>query len=223
MSFDFQAVLLDMDGVVLDSMQRHASLWQEILANEGFSIDLNFILHHEGALGPEVLADLWASQGNSGQPPVGSWQRMQEMLDQQAEQYIELHADEVKPFPGVRGLLGKLRARGVPVALVTSSRRSVVERSLPPDIAEAFAYMVTAEDVGKHKPHPDPYLTAARALGVEPGRCLVVENAPAGIESARAAGATCFAVCTTLQPPSLSRAHRVFDDLEQMVRELDLP
>lgn len=220
--FDFQAVLFDLDGVVLDSMGRHASLWQELLAREGLKVEMDFILRHEGALGPEVLRQLWLELGREEQVPPDGQQVMARLLDRQAELYLKLHAGKVRPFPGVRRLLAGLAGRGVPAALVTSSRRALVEGCLPPDMAGGFQAVVTAEDVSLHKPHPEPYLAGASRLGADPASCLVVENAPAGIEAALAAGATCYAVCTTLPPASLDRAGRTFPDLLSLGRGLGL-
>ncbi len=217
----FQAVLFDLDGVVLDSMGHHARLWQELLAQEGLAVGMEFILRHEGALGPEVLHQLWRELGMGEVPETGP-AAMARLLDRQAELYLKLHAGSVRPFPGVRRLLAGLAQRGVPAALVTSSRRSVVAGCLPTDLAQGFKAMVTAEDVSLHKPHPEPYLAGARRLGADPARCLVVENAPAGIEAARAAGATCYAVCTTLPASTLDRAQRTFDDLLSLGRGLGL-
>jgi HAD superfamily hydrolase (TIGR01509 family) len=113
-----------------------------------------------------------------------------------------------------------LSESGKKTALVTSSRRPLVERCLAPDIRAGFSAIVTAEDVSKHKPHPDPYLAGARALGLTPQNCLVLENAPAGIKSALAAGAKCLALATTLDTSHLGCAKEVFTDLFSVMRYL---
>jgi beta-phosphoglucomutase len=218
----FAAVLFDMDGVILDSMQQHAALWQELLAGQGFQVPREFILHNEGSLGAEVLERLFREQGREQAGLVQAQAGMGALLSRQAELYLERHADQVRTFPGAEDLLAGLAARGVPTALVTSSRRALVQRCLEEGLRRRFAAIVTAEDVARHKPHPEPYLTAARSLGLDPARCLVVENAPAGIASARAAGATCFAVCSTLGPAELLEAQAVFPNLEALAAELAL-
>jgi beta-phosphoglucomutase len=218
----FQAVLFDMDGVVLDSMAQHAALWQEILAQQGFDIPLRFILRNEGALGPKVLFDFFRSQGLGQEDYPAMEFRMEELLSLQAQLYLDRYAGRVNPFPQALDLIDALVHERMPLALVTSSRRALVERCLRPEIRQRFAAVVTAQDVDRHKPHPDPYLAAARALNAEPGRCLVIENAPAGIESALASGATCYAVCTTLEPSELAQAHEVFADLGALADHLRL-
>jgi mannitol-1-/sugar-/sorbitol-6-phosphatase len=71
------------------------------------------------------------------------------------------------------------------------------------------AALITADDVRRGKPHPDPYLLGAERLGRDPGRCLVVEDAPQGIEAGLAAGMTVIAVTTTHAAAELDRAHRI--------------
>lgn len=215
----FQAVLFDMDGVVLDSMAQHAGLWQELFAQRGFEVPKSYILENEGSLGPEALLNFLASQG---QGPKAGLDEMQALLDQQAALYIQRHASRVRPFPLAGPLLGALAQRQVPTALVTSSRREVVTSCLDESLRGRFQALITASDVRMHKPHPEPYLTAARTLGVDPKSCLVIENAPAGIDSALAAGATCYAVCSTLEPVHLQKAHQVFAGLGELAQALGL-
>ena len=210
----FSAVLFDLDGVLLDSMEHHVRLWQEVLAGEGVRVSRWFILENEGALDAGVLEGLAAEQGVRLRTP------MSELLARQARLYLERCADLVRPYPWAEELLVGLREQGRRLALVTSSRRALVERCLPARLRECFTVVVSAEDVGRHKPHPEPYLTAARALGLEAERCVVVENAPAGIEAALAAGARCYAVASTLPPERLRRAQAVFPDLVALGRRL---
>ena len=216
----FDAVLFDMDGVILDSMAQHAALWQELLAQEGFQIPLRFILENEGALGAGVLARFLNEQGIASSNSQDASNLIHGLLNRQAELYLSRHAPNVRPYPQALGVLQELNRRKVPVALVTSSRRALVEACLEDKVRALFNAVVTAEDVSRHKPHPEPYLAGASALGKRPDECLVVENAPAGIKSALAAGATCFAVCTTLPAEVLADAHYTFPDLSALAAHL---
>jgi beta-phosphoglucomutase len=218
----YKAVLFDMDGVILDSMGHHADLWLEVLAGEGLEVTRDFILQYEGALGPEVLLKVMLEAGLVDEEPPNLKERMQEMLGIQAKRYIAERAPLVRPYPHAGRFLQALAGIDMPCALVTSSRRDVVAGCLPEELRGRFTALVTAEDVPRHKPYPDPYLSGASALGLAPGDCLVVENAPAGIASARAAGATCFAVCTTLPPERLQEANSVFSDLGELAVHLGL-
>ncbi len=216
----FAAVLFDMDGVILDSMGYHADTWLMLFGQKGLKVSREFVLLQEGALGPETLMDLMRSQGWQGSAQEAR-SIMQNLLDQQVRLYLDQYAPKVRPFPFADQMLRMINSSGVPAALVTSSRTSVVRNSLGP-LYERFQAVVTADDVSRHKPHPDPYLAGARALDAEPGACLVIENAPAGIQAALAAGATCYAVCSTLGPDHLSQAHDTFADLAALANRLGL-
>ena len=220
--FTFDAVLFDMDGVILDSMQYHADVWQELFDGCGFKMSRSYILENEGCLGPEKILTYLGDKGGLNGSGFSGPVVMEKLLDRQAEIYLKRYAPRVKPFDGAAELLAGLSGAGIPTALVTSSRRQVMRGCLPRDLLERFEYVVCAEDVSAHKPDPEPYLKAAAALGREASRCLVVENAPAGIESALAAGATCYGVLSTLSPAHLHRAHAVFEDLHHLRKGLGL-
>lgn len=218
--FSYQAVLFDMDGVVLDSMEQHSAAWLRVMRAAGLSVEREFVLAHEGCLQAEVLEKLLHEQGVVLPPSQGAAEFMLRLLDDQRRLYLDEFAHQVTPFPGAAGLLAALAGQGVPTALVTSSRRDQVESCLPGELLRGFAQIVTSDDVGQHKPHPEPYLKASQALGVAAVDCLVVENAPAGIAAARAAGAVCYAVATTLGREHLAQAHAIFDGLDELAHHL---
>lgn len=209
---------MDMDGVVLCSMQAHANAWQEVLADAGISVSRSFILEHEGCLDAEVLGKLPGAPSE----PKARERLMHALLERQRRIYLERYAADVRPYPGVQEFLKAARAKALGLALVTSSTRALVRQALPGEVVESFQVVITSEDVSRHKPHPEPYLTAARRLGVSPEECVVIENAPAGIASARAAGMTCIALTTTLAPAHLASASVVLSTLEEAGRWLGL-
>jgi HAD superfamily hydrolase (TIGR01509 family) len=108
----------------------------------------------------------------------------------------ELFAAGMVWKPGAPELLAAVRAAGVPAALVTATRRRLVETALETIGRQYFAAVVCGDDTEETKPHPQPYLTAAALLGVPPARTVAIEDSPTGIESARAAG------CVVLGIPS---------------------
>ena len=171
------AVLFDMDGTLVDSDAAVARAWRQ-WAGE-FGVD------------PEV-----AVSTTSGIPAATSVARLRADLDaagvvaaaarQLALQYEDLA--DVTAMPGAHDLLGVLAARDLPWAIVTSADRRLARARLGAARISA-PLVVSVEDVAKGKPAPDGYLRAARSLGVDPGRCLVVEDSDAGLASGRAAGA----------------------------------
>ena len=120
--------------------------------------------------------------------------------------------------PGVVVLPGAvdLLTGGTPAAVVTSSSAELAASRFAKTELPEPAVLVTADDVARGKPDPEPYLLAARRLGVPIADCVVVEDAPAGIESGVAAGATVVAVTTSHPPEALTRAHRVIATLAEL-------
>lgn len=112
------------------------------------------------------------------------------------------------------------------MGMVTGSSRQSVERVLTGDLRKAFDVMITADEVKRPKPDPQPFLIAARSLGLEPAKCLVVENAPFGIRAAKAAGCGVVGICTTLPSDDLQEADWVVQDhgeLEDLLKANHLP
>lgn len=130
-------------------------------------------------------------------------------LDLEPEAIVELLLDRVVADarrginwrPGARALLAACGARGLPCALVTMSYARVVEPVLALLPAGTFGAVVTGDAVTHGKPHPEPYLRAAGALGVDPGRCVAIEDSPTGAQSAADAGAHVLVVPNTVAVP----------------------
>ena len=95
--------------------------------------------------------------------------------------------------PATGELLAEVAAAGVPMALVSSSYRVLVDAVLAQGLGP-FALTVAGDEVGQGKPHPEPYLTAAQRLGVSPARCVVIEDSPSGVAAGEAAGCAVVAV-----------------------------
>ena len=111
--------------------------------------------------------------------------------------------------PGVSELFADLKAVGVPVALVTSSVRPMVEAFLSRLPEGTFDAVVTANDVENHKPDPEPYLRAAQLLGVDPAGCVVLEDSPSGIGSGLAAGTRVVAIPCIVPLPAQDGLSRI--------------
>ncbi len=123
---------------------------------------------------------------------------------------------ERKLFSSVPRLLQRLRQAGCRMSMVIGSSKKSVERVLTPDQARWFEVIITADDVVRGKPDPEPFLLAVRALKTKPEECIVIENAPFGIEAALAAGCAVAAVCTTLSKEDLGQANWIVNDHEEL-------
>jgi beta-phosphoglucomutase len=138
------------------------------------------------------------------------------------EQFIEEKRDyyrsivHVEQYPGAFEVIDELRRRRYKVALVTACAQKNMQHSLDSSRQAHFDFIITGDELPRAKPFPDPYLTAARHLGIKPEECVVVENAPLGIEAAKNAGMYCVAIETTLGKEYLRSA----DCIVQSIREL---
>jgi beta-phosphoglucomutase len=203
-----EAIFFDMDGVLVDSMVFHRLSWQEILGRYGIRLADEFVYRHEGAMGLEVVAGIFEQHQVAFEP-----EQLDAIYALQNALFQERYLNRVTLYPQTRPLLAHCREKGVRTGLVTSSRFNLVERIWSTENLRSFDTVVTADHVRRFKPHPDPYLQALENLGLDGERCLVVENAPAGIQAAKAAGLECWAISSTLPPEHLQEADFVFPDL----------
>jgi sugar-phosphatase len=196
----FAAVLSDLDGVLVDSGAEVERIWREWAVARGLDPDEVGRSSH-GVPGVQVI-ERWAPELD----PVAESTRLD-----------ELHAETGgTALPGAAALLACVS----PLAVVTSCTPPLAEARFAAAGLQPPQVVITADLTPRGKPHPDPYLAAARALGVPPGDCLVIEDAPAGVEAGRAAGATVWAVSTTHAAAELSAADAVVAGLPEIVGRL---
>lgn len=184
------AVLWDMDGTLIDSEK----LWDVVLAEAAQRLGGELTADQRTALvgsnmaatSRRLLEIAGRAVTDEAADDVASWMR---------GRTAELFSGALPWRPGAREALEALRAAGVPCALVTSTERGLTELALNTIGREFFAATVCGDEVdGKNKPHPEPYLRAARLLGVDPAACVAVEDSPVGAASAESAGCTVLVV-----------------------------
>lgn len=211
----YRAVLFDMDGVITDTMPLHLKAWQEAFLPRGIAVDRMDVYLREGMqsrlMAREIVRAKSASISDADLDEIVA--EKTRIFDREASAYA-------KAFDGVPGTLTMLRNNGLRTALVTGSKAGSAEKVLEAaGVRGLFDVIVTGDDTKKGKPAPDPYLKAIKKVRAEPGDCVVVENAPLGIRSAKAAGVDyVIALATSLEPPSLLEADDIMDsfaDLEQ--------
>jgi HAD superfamily hydrolase (TIGR01509 family) len=174
------AALFDNDGLTLDTESAWTRAEAALFARYGQTFTMD---HKRELLGTAPAASAAKLERMLGQPGPG-------LSDELYDLAIEEVARTAAPMPGAVALLAALAQAGVPVGLVSNARRRFVEPALrAAGLADAFAVVVTVDDVAHPKPAPDAYLAAAMALGAEPAACAVLEDSPTGLAAGRAAGA----------------------------------
>jgi HAD superfamily hydrolase (TIGR01509 family) len=184
---DLAAVLFDLDGTLVDSEK----VWD--IGLRELAVRYGGVLSEAARLrmvGTDSLATMAILHEDLGQP----WRNATYGADWLDARVLDLFAEGLDWLPGARELLEAVRAAGLRTALVTSTRRSLVEVALDTVGRHNFDVVVCGDEVRRTKPDPAPYLAAARALGVDPGACVAIEDSPAGVVSARAAGCAVIAV-----------------------------
>jgi HAD superfamily hydrolase (TIGR01509 family) len=185
----FDAVIFDMDGVLIDSEPLHYEVLAKVLARDGFHLSREANEEFIGTTSEAMFATLIARHG----------------LQRSVAEYIRIYDHAIvevlrRPYPaqpGVKQLIAYLRANDLQLALASSSKRSWIEATLQSlQLADAFDAIVSGDDVERSKPDPAIYQLAAQRLGLTPERCLAIEDAPKGVESARRAGMTVLGVRT---------------------------
>jgi mannitol-1-/sugar-/sorbitol-6-phosphatase len=194
----FEAVLFDMDGTLIDSTPAVIRSW-----------------------------DRWAAEHDVPSLRVAGWHGVPSANvvrgvlppDRQEAAIVRIQEIEIADLDGIVVLPGAAEAlealRNGKTAIATSCTMPLAKARIAASQLVPPSVLVTADDVARGKPAPDPYLQAARRLGVDPTSCLVVEDAPAGLESARVAGCATLAVTTTTSPEDLI-ADAVVKDLSEV-------
>jgi len=175
-------VLWDLDGTLIDSEEYHWQSWQEVMAAEGVPLTRDRFLASFGQRNDRILADWLGAEASP--------ERIARVADAKEAAYRRLmRAGGLEWLPGVPEWLARLDRDGWKQAVASSAPRENIDAVLEVlDASGRFDAIVSAEDVRHGKPAPDVFLTAAERVGVPAGRCVVVEDAPAGIEAARRAG-----------------------------------
>lgn len=173
------ALLFDCDGTLADTMPAHYRAWLAVTTSHG----IDFPEERFYALGGRPTRDIVATLAREAGIDLDIEAAA---VGKEAEFLAGLH--RVAPITAVVDVVRRSRGR-VPMAVVTGGHRAVCQRILTHiGLADAFDDLVASEDTHRHKPDPDPFLEAARRLGVEPRRCVVWEDSDLGIAAARAAG-----------------------------------
>lgn len=190
----FKGALIDMDGVLYDSMRGHAASWKKMCDEIGLDTDRDEFYMYEGMTGKATINLLMKRE------------RGHEVSDEEAARLYAIKTANFRALgpapvmPGAQRIIAALGALGMTRVLVTGSGQASLLDKLEHDYPGVFVdgRRVTALDVKHGKPDPEPYLKGASLVGADPADCMVVENAPLGVRAGKAAG--CF-VCAVMTGP----------------------
>ncbi|MFA3879118.1 HAD family hydrolase [Streptomyces sp. MMCC 100] len=202
-----QAVLLDMDGTLVDTEGFWWDVEKEVFASLGHTLDDSW--RHVVVGGPMTRSAGFLIEATGADITLAE---LSVLLNDGFEQRI---GRDLPLMPGAARLLAELSAHEIPTALVSASHRRIIDRVLKSLGPQHFALTVAGDEVPRTKPHPDPYLAAAAGLGADPARCAVVEDTATGVAAAESAG--CHVVAVPSVAPITPAARRtVVASLEEV-------
>lgn len=207
MSSAFKGILFDFDGTLADTMEGHYLAWQSALGEHGLPIKPEDYYPMEGIDLREV-----AKQFATG--PTWTAEAIDRLVQKKKDYYVSRQT--VAFYPGVELLISELNDRNVPLAIVTAGHLDQLEASVPAEFLKQFTAVLTGDQFSRGKPDPEPYLKGAQALGLPPTKCIAVENAPVGVQSAKQANSYCIAICSTVDRDILIEADEILDRFEDL-------
>ena len=212
-----RAYFFDMDGVLFDSMPRHAIAWEEVMKRHGLPFTARDCYINEGRTGESVIREAFQNVLGRDATP----EEVKTIYAEKSAYYHQLLKTTTPTIPGVAEVLQFVKECGYQVWVVTGSGMRTLLDSLNNVFPTIFQQdrMITAFDVVKGKPDPEPYLKAWERSGLQKEQCFVIENAPLGVRSGKAAGLTVYAVNTgilTREDLLQAGADQVFDSMTEL-------
>jgi HAD superfamily hydrolase (TIGR01509 family) len=204
-----EAVLFDMDGVIIDSEPLWSDAEKQLLArrNLPYSPSLKTAMMGRDARGAVgYLIEHYSLTESLGK-----------LIEERNQLIAELFKEHLKAIPGALDLVRSVIAAGILTGLVSSSPKPLVELALEKLVTTGlFDLTLSGDQVVRGKPAPDIYITAAEKLGVKPEYCLVIEDAPHGVAAAKDAGMCCLAIGTSVSVVELAMADKVVSGFEEV-------
>ncbi len=193
-----KAVIFDMDGVLVDSMPYHADAWISVFSESGIYIKRQDIYDIEGSNHEGIIRLVFEKAGRT--PKAEDFKVLA-----QKKREIFARTNKVSVFDGIYECLKFLKNKCL-LGVVSGSDKAVVMELLERFFPNTFDAIVTGNDVKQGKPSPEPYLKVVEMLKVRKDECIVIENAPLGVESAKRAGLYCLAIPTYVDAERLKDA-----------------
>lgn len=203
----YEAILFDLDGTLIESMDINFSAWKTSLLEMSIEYDLdkNWYFVNEGRKVADLAAE-FLGQEKSNQELVSRLIELKELY------FTKLF--EFKVYKGVQEILENAKSENIKCAIVTAARKDRLRNTVPYKFLSNFDCIVTGESTIEGKPSPEPYNFAIESMGIDRQKALVIENAPLGIKAAKAAGIVCYSIASTLSKEYLKESDMIFDSMK---------
>lgn len=205
-----KAVLFDLDGVLVKSMPYHLRAWEWAFKKNGISVDQQTLALHEGLRSAEMAREIAKNAAI-----VLNDTLIEQIVVEKRNFYQKIA--KIEFYPHALEVIKAIQSLSLQMAIVTSCVRNSLNRAIPESIQPFFEYILTGDEIKNGKPKPDPFISVSKQLRRASTECLVIENAPLGIQAAKAAGMLCVAITTTLDKKFLTGADFIIDDLEEVL------
>lgn len=206
-----EALIFDVDGVLVDSMHLHAWAWKKAFEEAGIEFDENEIYGMEGANDKGIVEMVMKKLDTAVNEDI--------LTSVPLRKHELFNIDDVRMFDGIGNCLANLK-NDYHLAVVSGSDRNAVVKMMGRFFPDIFDVMVSGSDVIRGKPNPDPYIKAVEQLGVSRENCIVVENAPLGVKAAKSAGLFCIGLPTYVDSTELKYADLVLKDHAELIAYL---
>ncbi len=207
-SLSIKGILFDFDGVIAQTMEDNFQAWKRSYQDHGIQILPEDYFHLEGAKLEEVARIISQKYSLQNISP-------KEIIEKKERYYRQ--NNNFAFYPGVVEIIGILKKKGIKMAIVSAGQRERLLSCTTQEFLKNFDAIICGDMVQKGKPDPEPYLTAMKVLNLLPSECIVIENAPLGIESAKNAQSYCIAIASTLKKEVLIQADEIVEKFEDII------
>ena len=202
-----KAILFDFDGVLADTLDDLFLSWKYAFSKFNVNIKKEDYFLLEGMNVLKIAKNISKKYGLI----IDDYKKIVEIKN---KFYLENHSFNF--YDGVFELIEILKQENILIGIVSASPKEKLEKTVPKGFLEKFDVVISGDDVELGKPNPDPYLVAIKNLNLNPKECVVVENAPLGIKSAKSAGIFCIAICSTLEKSYLNEADIIIESFKDL-------
>ena len=208
-----KGVFFDLDGTLIKSMHHHYKGWKNVLSKNNIHLDKQYFYLNEGIKLENLLRNLYIDQKKKINDKI-----LQNIINEKDSHY-RLNT-KIYFYKGVKSLIKHLHKKNIYLAMVTAGTKKRVFKTLPLKFINYFDKIITGSDCKYGKPHPEPYLKALAFSKLKKNNCLVVENAPLGIKSAKSAGLKTIAITNTLESTSLQSSDFIVNSMSELKNKL---